>query len=69
MKTFTVYLNTNTGRSQVTVEADRFELTDKGFDFFRDDRRVAFFVNTHCFGLVEEQPTQAWEEEPPPGPV
>lgn len=69
MKTFTVYLDTKTGRSQVAVEADRFELTDRGFDFFREDTRVAHFSNAGCFGVLEEQHSASWEEEPPTGAV
>lgn len=67
MKTFTVYLDTKTGRSQVTVEADRFELSDHGFDFFREDTRVAHFTKTGCFGVLEELHAASWEEESPAG--
>lgn len=69
MKTFTVYLDTRTGRSQVSFEAERFELTDRGIEFFRNDIRVAFFLNATCFGVMEESHGAAWEEEPPTAAV
>jgi len=65
MKTFTVYLDTKTGRSQVTFEAERFEITDKCIEFYTEDTKVGVFMQSSCFGLVEEQHGAAWEESPP----
>jgi hypothetical protein len=66
MKTYTIYLDTKTGRSQAVVEADSVEMTEHAFEFRRGQELVGAFTRTLCFGWVEEMPQQnAWKDEPP----
>ncbi|HDQ98705.1 MAG TPA: hypothetical protein ENN51_00245 [candidate division WOR-3 bacterium] len=66
MKIFTVYLDTHTGRTQVTFEADAFVIKDDLLEFQREGRVVASFAREKTFGFIEEQP--ASEEGPGFGP-
>lgn len=65
MKTYTVYLDTKTGRSQVIVEADSVVATETGFEFRRGQELIAAFTRSLCFGWVEENTRGNWQEEPP----
>ncbi|MFO7675355.1 MAG: hypothetical protein R6X12_03450 [bacterium] len=66
MKTFTVYLDTHTGRTQVTVEADVFTVKTDVFEFQRGGVTVAVFAREKTFGFVEEK--LAAEQGPGLGP-
>ena len=57
MKVFTVYLDTHTGRTQVTFEADAFVIKNDLLEFQREGRVVATFAREKTFGFIEEQLT------------
>ena len=65
MKNFTVYLNTTSGRSQVTLEAETAEVKEATFEFSVEEQIVAVFARDKAFGFVEERPRTEWQEEPP----
>ncbi len=66
MKTFSVYLDTETGRSQVTFEAEKVEVKEETFEFTVEGAMVAMFSREKAFGFVEERPrSESWEEGPP----
>ena len=56
MKAYTVYLDTHTGRNQVSLEADEHMVTNDLFEFKRKGAIVAVFVRAKTFGFVEEEP-------------
>jgi hypothetical protein len=66
LKVFTVYLDTHTGRTQVTVEADSFVVKTDVFEFVREGSIAAVFAREKTFGFVEERPVS--EERPGLGP-
>ncbi|MFO7639236.1 MAG: hypothetical protein R6X14_08120 [bacterium] len=66
MKQFTVYLDTRTGRTQVTIEAEEFAGSSDVFEFKREGKVVAVFAREKTFGLVEEMPVS--DEGPGYGP-
>ncbi len=66
MKTFTVYLDTHTGRNQVMVEAESAAVNSDMFEFRIGSETVAVFSRGKVFGYVEGQLTEhSWDEEPP----
>lgn len=66
MKTFTVYLDTHTGRNQVMVEAESAAVNSDMFEFRIGSATVAVFSRGKVFGYVEGHlADQTWEEEPP----
>ena len=66
MKTFTVYLDTRTGRSQVTFDAERYDVTEDSYVFYAEDQQLAVFSRERTFGVVEERHRDfGWEERPP----
>ena len=56
MKTFTVYLDSQTGRTQVTFEAEKVTVTEKTFEFTLEGATVGVFAREKAFGFVEERP-------------
>lgn len=67
MRVFTVYLDTRTGRTQVTLEAEDFAVQTDVIEFRREGRVVAVFARDKTFGLVEEHPPSEEEEGFGPG--
>ncbi len=65
MKNYAVYLDTKTGRSQVSFEAETVKITEGAFEFHVGDVTVAMFSRETAFGFVEERGGGAWAEEPP----
>ena len=68
MKNYSVYLDTKTGRSQVTFEAETVEVKENTYEFRVGGDIVAVFAREQCFGFVEERGQRNWEEPPEIGP-
>jgi len=56
MKIFTVYLDSQTGRTQVTFEAEKATVTEKTFEFTLQGLTIGVFAREKAFGFVEERP-------------
>lgn len=64
MKSYSVYLDTKTGRSQVTFEAETVEVKEHTYEFRVGGDISAVFSRERCFGFVEERGHGNWEERP-----